>query len=191
MDRGARGQGRTDSEERDRVAASPGMKLTASDVELYARQIVIPEVGPRGQARLLATRAMAVGAREGVRRAALYLQRTGVAVDTPDLPLSSPRSVVPECVLVADLSSVDGQTRDLLLALSRPVVWYALDQLRLRSGITWPGDQLPSTPRLRRTASEARAECALHCIGACEAAARVIAVVLGFKVTPEREIDLG
>jgi hypothetical protein len=166
------------------------MKLAASDIELYARQIVIPEVGPRGQARLLTSRAMVIGVREGVRRAALYLERTGVAVDTPELPLSSSQSVMPECVLVADLSAVDDQVRDLLLALSRPIVWYALDDLRLRSGTIWPGERLPSAPASPRAASGARAECTLHCVGACEAAARAVAVILGFKGAPEREIEL-
>jgi hypothetical protein len=79
----------------------------------------------------------------------------------------------------------------MLLALSRPVVWYALDDLCLRSGTVRAGERLPSAPRLGRLESEAGAASTLHCIGACEAAARVVAVLLGFKdAAPQRELDL-
>jgi hypothetical protein len=52
--------------------------LTDSQIERYSRQIVLPEVGGRGQERLLAARAAIVGRGEAVLFCAAYLAAAGV-----------------------------------------------------------------------------------------------------------------
>ena len=54
--------------------------LSDAQVERYARQIVLPEVGGRGQARLLASRAHVLGDGPASRHAADLLRRAGVQV---------------------------------------------------------------------------------------------------------------
>ncbi len=52
--------------------------LTDSQIERYSRQIVLPEVGGRGQERLLAARAAVVGRGEAVLFCAAHLAAAGV-----------------------------------------------------------------------------------------------------------------
>jgi len=49
------------------------------DVDRYARQIALPEVGPDGQARICAARVAVVGNDRTAETAALYLRASGVA----------------------------------------------------------------------------------------------------------------
>jgi len=52
--------------------------LSDADVERYARQVIVPEIGARGQARLLAARVVVRGDGPLVARTADLLQRAGV-----------------------------------------------------------------------------------------------------------------
>ncbi len=52
--------------------------LTDEQIERYSRQIILPEVGGRGQKRLLEARALVVGAGEAQMAALLYLAAAGV-----------------------------------------------------------------------------------------------------------------
>jgi len=59
--------------------------MTDAEIERYARQIVLPEVGPRGQARLLGSTVAVSGATELGARIRDLLGRAGVRVaDAPD-----------------------------------------------------------------------------------------------------------
>jgi molybdopterin/thiamine biosynthesis adenylyltransferase len=69
--------------------------LTDAQVERYSRQIILPEVGARGQARLLASRVVVAGAGAAAVTAVTLLGRAGVgvldvSVDLPALPEPSP-----------------------------------------------------------------------------------------------------
>jgi hypothetical protein len=52
--------------------------LTDAQIERYGRQILLPEVGGRGQARLLAARVALAGGGEAAETAAILLGRAGV-----------------------------------------------------------------------------------------------------------------
>jgi hypothetical protein len=54
------------------------MTLAAADIERWARQIILPEVGGRGQERLLASTAAVVGEGDAARFAADLLARAGL-----------------------------------------------------------------------------------------------------------------
>ena len=69
--------------------------LTDAQVERYSRQVILPEVGGRGQARLLAARVALAGGGEAAAVAAMLLARAGIGaldlVDGPDdLPTAAP-----------------------------------------------------------------------------------------------------
>jgi hypothetical protein len=59
------------------------MSLDEQAIERWARQIVLPEVGGRGQLRLLGARAAVAGSGEAARFARLLLERAGVGL-APD-----------------------------------------------------------------------------------------------------------
>jgi len=73
--------------------------LTDAQVERYSRQVILPEVGGRGQERLLAARVALAGAGEAAAHAATLLGRAGVgALDLLDGALRLPE-LAPDCRL--------------------------------------------------------------------------------------------
>lgn len=58
--------------------------MDAAAIARYARQIALPEVGPDGQARLCAARAIVVGADLAAEVAATYLRAAGVGSVRPE-----------------------------------------------------------------------------------------------------------
>jgi hypothetical protein len=52
--------------------------VNVEEVQRYARQIALPEVGPEGQARLFAARVLIVGAGPAAETAATYLRTAGI-----------------------------------------------------------------------------------------------------------------
>lgn len=73
------------------------MSLTDAQVERYSRQIILPEVGGRGQARLLAARVTLAGGSEAAATAALLLGRAGIGwLDLVDGPPAL-SELAPEC----------------------------------------------------------------------------------------------
>jgi len=73
--------------------------LTDAHIDRYSRQIILPEVGGRGQARLLAARVLLAGGDQAARSAATLLGRAGVgALDLLDGPAELPE-LSPDCRL--------------------------------------------------------------------------------------------
>ena len=69
------------------------MKLTEQQVNRYSRQIVLPEVGGKGQRKLLESRVLCIGAGGLGSPALLYLAAAGVGtlgiVDSDNVDLSN------------------------------------------------------------------------------------------------------
>jgi molybdopterin/thiamine biosynthesis adenylyltransferase len=54
------------------------MRLDDEQIERYSRQLILQEVGPRGQERLLAARVAVVGTDAAAERVVAYLAAAGV-----------------------------------------------------------------------------------------------------------------
>ncbi len=67
-------------ESRGREMVEQPRRLRDDQVERYSRQIVLPEIGPLGQARLLASRVTVAGHGVAAERAVAYLAAAGVGV---------------------------------------------------------------------------------------------------------------
>ena len=73
--------------------------LTDGQIDRYSRQVILPEVGGRGQVRLLTARVLLAGGDEAARSAATLLGRAGVgALDLLDGPAALPE-LSPDCRL--------------------------------------------------------------------------------------------
>lgn len=71
--------------------------LTESQVERYSRQIILPEVGGRGQERLFAARVRIVGTGGAAAAAATLLGRAGVGALDVDAAMPALAALSPEC----------------------------------------------------------------------------------------------
>jgi adenylyltransferase/sulfurtransferase len=60
------------------VSTGPPPPFSAEEIQRYARHLILPEVGPEGQARLKAARVLAVGAGGLGSPLTLYLAAAGV-----------------------------------------------------------------------------------------------------------------
>ncbi len=161
------------------------MPLSDSDIERYARQIIVPRIGIDGQQKLLAARVLIEGEEAGVRQARLYLQATGVTT-TGSLPEKLDAEQL-SCIVVAGIGAVGEKRLRLLAGSGIPVVWYSLEAGRLRTGICPPAEpQSASAP-----AAPAACEPLLHEAAACDAAAAACALILGIEVDRDaRDLEL-
>ena len=79
--------------------------LSDTEIERYARHVVLPEVGGRGQERLLASRVAVLGDGPASRHAADLLRRAGVTVTD-----ANPETVVDLRLDAADVPADDSGT---------------------------------------------------------------------------------
>jgi len=145
------------------------MALSDADIERYARQIVIPGIGARGQEALLSAIVAVVGDETGAAHAELYLRAAGVGV-MRDAVAGVGVAVACEPALLS--SSI----RDRLEASTAPVCWYELTERGFRAGIH-PHAPLPSRREPASTPSSALTPI-LHSIAAVDAAASACACIL-------------
>ena len=121
---------------------SIALSLTEAQIERYGRQILLPEIGGRGQRRLLAAHVALAGAGEAATAAAVLLGRAGVGTldllgqeeSLPELGpdcrvrrlgLDDTTSIEPEVDVLVDLVGNDDRTARLgrrVQAAGRPVV---------------------------------------------------------------------
>jgi molybdopterin-synthase adenylyltransferase len=119
--------------------------LTERQIERYSRQIILPEIGGRGQERLLSSAAAVVGAGDTARIAAIYLAAAGVGTLGIDGELADFDGGNPDCcvcrldgmrttgaateiVRVHDVVIVAGtqglaEINAACVALGKPLVW--------------------------------------------------------------------
>jgi hypothetical protein len=144
--------------------------LDDASIERYARQIVVPGIGAAGQEKLLQSVVILVGHPRGCRTAALYLEAAGVtlAADSP----------APSAIVIANPSTTDEATLDLLTAKAAPVCWYEADEDGFACGVH-PGCAFPRPTGRGDTAPPLDA---VHDAGACAAAALACAVILGLEL---------
>jgi hypothetical protein len=111
------------------------MTLSEAQIERYSRQILLPEVGGRGQMRLLAARAAIVGSGPAATGAAVLLGRAGVgALELAGVDEGLPE-LAPECRIervatpsaAADVVVVTSGRQVTVPARGAPVVVGALD----------------------------------------------------------------
>ena len=154
------------------------MALSDAQLDRYARQIIIPEVGARGQEILLASRVWLVGHSGAVSMARRYLHASGLTT------VEDPGTGDVDCALVVQPSRAEAATLTRVVAGGWPVVWYELTRYGYRAGI----HRTPAPAPIELTAPLAsptapRVEPAPeHAVAACDAACSVIGILLGLRV---------
>ncbi len=158
--------------------------LDDETVELYARQIIVPGVGARGQARLLATAVAVLGHPAGVDAARAYLLAAGVRVVTA--PFAAPV----DCVVLADAREPAREGLLLLCSADTPIAWYEIRGPFLAGGVA-TRDTLPrfSSGNAGPKSIENPYTLVAHRIGASDAAGMAVAVLLGW-LAPGEQHDL-
>ncbi len=166
------------------------MSLDDRQLERYARQVIIPGVGARGQQLLLASRVLVMGRDDGREIAADYLSRAGVGLASPD-------DETIDCAIVCDLESLTHAQLSELAACTYPVVCYTLAATTIHAGTYIRGeDEAPHPfhrhPPLPRPDTETSGSMpAVVRFAACDAAASAIAVLLEWtNESNTREFDL-
>ena len=151
------------------------MTMSEADVERYARQIVIPEVGVEGQQRLLASRVLVLGQGPGAEAARCYLEAAGVSTTEGPDPAAAA-----DCLLLAGAEFTPDYEN-----LDR--VWYYVDRDRLVSGLAPAGTKLPA--RSQSSPGTGAAALVRETAAGIEAAARTVALLLGWQPGPKAGQD--
>jgi molybdopterin-synthase adenylyltransferase len=118
--------------------------LTDDQIECYSRQIILPQVGGKGQEKLLRARVLLNGTGPLPETAVLYLAAVGIGTigiladeqaellstlmpESPDALIAAPRRLNPECMVVRhrksernDLTYLSQLVRDCTLVISGP-----------------------------------------------------------------------
>ncbi len=145
------------------------MALVPADIDRYARQIIIPGVGLRGQERIMATHVVVLGSAPGREIALRYARATGFQAHA-DLARHF------DAVIATDLRAISEGVRRAIEEHGRPIVWSAADGNRLRGGVHRPGEAWPPA-----SITAAPADAGIAFIAACETVATLVAWTLGWK----------
>ena len=156
--------------------------LDDAQAERYSRQIILPDVGARGQARLCAAKAAVIGDGPGASAARAYLRAAGVEVLDPPYPTQV------DCVVVTDAGIVRERGHLPPSAPDAPVSWFALLGTTLTSGRTTAGRALAAFASVEhRPTTDAAIATALERMGGAQAAACAVAALLGWGGATETE----
>jgi hypothetical protein len=146
--------------------------LSDSDIERFARQIVVPDVGARGQERICASTVCILGDPVGAGCAEVLARATGFrTVRRLDDEVA--------CILVA---GIDNLASEHLAAVDRPTFWYEVTSGGLRFGSRAPGDSTAAA----QSGEPGSADPLLHSLGAAELVSTAVAFVLGWQETQTR-----
>lgn len=148
------------------------MSLGDSQLERYARQVIIPGVGVAGQERLLAGRVLILGEERERDITAEYLTRAGVTISL------SPSERV-DCVIGCRVESIDSGDLVAAAKTGAPLLWYSLSGRTLTAGVLSPYDGHRPIERVERTDHHDGA--CLGALAACDAAATALSVLLGWS----------
>lgn len=142
------------------------MPLGEAQIERFARHIIIPRFGTRGQERLLQSRVSVFGQGCAAERAAIYLRSAGVQT-TPLMPTAT-LDLNDANLVVACETSNESVAYYAELARSLPVVWFTVTEPTVLRGGVAPfaavqgGQAVAPTWLLETAASDAAATaCAL------------------------------
>ena len=91
--------------------------LSDAQIERYGRQILLPEVGGRGQERLLAARVAVAGAGPAAVAAVTLLGRAGVGRLHVSARVGPLPELSPDCRLHRDPTSIEGPLADVAISL--------------------------------------------------------------------------
>jgi hypothetical protein len=151
------------------------MSLDDSQLERYARQVIIPGVGTDGQERLLASRVWVVGYAPECAVAAEYLGGSGVTVCT-----SAGEPI--DCILACRLDAISDEELARLGTRDAALVWYILSGRELVAGSVMKFEgRRPTDAQSTPTEIRNQEETALGSLAACDAAASTIALLLGWQ----------
>ena len=147
------------------------MSLSDSQLERYARQVIIPGLGADGQERLLASRVLVLGKDDQRAAASDYLCRAGVTTTE-----AFEENV--DCTVICDVGAVSDEELAALGLLGSPLIWYTLAGRKLTTG------RLRNFEGMRPSALDPPKtddyDPALGSLAACDAAASAIALLLNW-----------
>jgi hypothetical protein len=157
--------------------------LSESQIERYARQIIVPGVGAEGQVRLCAAEVFVDGHPEGRRIAAQYLRAAGVRVARATNP-----STRIECVVLAGADHLPPERVAMLLGSAPCLAWYTLIDGGVRGGLADAEHPLPGALCAAREPLARRTHVA-HRIAGADVATTTIAALLGW-IKPGQSYEL-
>ncbi|RMD83098.1 MAG: hypothetical protein D6815_07510 [Candidatus Dadabacteria bacterium] len=144
------------------------MALSQEDIDRYARQIIVPGIGARGQQRLCETTVGVFGRPPGRARLEVYLKAAGFR--TADVTSEE----------VALLAAADPDAVPAGVP-ARPTAWYRVGRGRLRGGVApTPRAALEAAGPALASVHGDSLSAALACVGACDAATTLVGLALGW-----------
>ena len=158
-----------------------GISLDDETVERYARQIIVPEIGAAGQAKLLAATVAVFGHPLGVGAARAYLTAAGIRVVT------APFGETADCLVLADVRGPTYEREMPPCSVDTPIVWYEIRGPILAGGVATRGT-LPRFASNDAYADGMEDPCTIiaHRIAASDAAGLAVAAILGWVACGER-----
>ncbi len=159
------------------------MSLSNAELDHYARQVIIAELGAGGQEKLLAGRVLLVG--QSQQQTALYLKATGLGVQAHNED-GLDGTARPDLIAIAGATGLGAATLARLRDLGVPILWYAIKGTSIQHGLESRGQE-QICPDLERealaSASPEQQDSALHAVAGADLATGCVALVAGWTET--------
>ncbi len=152
------------------------MLLEQEDIERYARQIILEEIGVRGQRRLLRSRVRVTGTDPGCEAARVYLRAAGVSV-TGDVDEAV------DCAIALGTDTRADHSLRLQTETTVPLIRFDCDGASIRIAVSSNGRPPvePVAPHTTPGQSDPASD-ALCAAAGCDAANTAIALLLAWPV---------